>query len=73
MSSGEQRGKQRRQLAEKLFRDALALLDDDHRDEYRVKPICDVLPIAPSTYYRHRAQRRRPCARVDCMHVCTYY
>ena len=27
---------------------------DEHRDEYGVEPICDVLPIAPSTYYEHR-------------------
>jgi putative transposase len=25
---------------------------DDHRQLYRVEPICDVLPIAPSTYCR---------------------
>jgi hypothetical protein len=23
---------------------------DDHRSEYGVEPICEVLPIAPSTY-----------------------
>jgi len=27
---------------------------DRHRDEYGVEPICDVLPIAPSTYHRHK-------------------
>ncbi|MCK7476025.1 MAG: hypothetical protein MZV49_26760 [Rhodopseudomonas palustris] len=26
---------------------------DDHREAYGVEPICKVLPIAPSTYYRH--------------------
>jgi transposase InsO family protein len=29
---------------------------DDHRGEYGVEPICEVLPIAPSTYYAHRAR-----------------
>lgn len=29
---------------------------DDHRVEYGVEPICDVLPIAPSTYYARKAQ-----------------
>ena len=33
---------------------------DEHRDEYGVEPICGVLPIAPSTYYEHRARRRSP-------------
>jgi transposase InsO family protein len=27
---------------------------DHHRDEYGVEPICHVLPIAPSTYHRHK-------------------
>ena len=39
---------------------------DSHRDEYGVEPICRVLPIAPSTYYRQkgfRADPRRLCAR----------
>jgi transposase InsO family protein len=31
---------------------------DDHRATYGVEPICTVLPIAPSTYYRVRAQQR---------------
>ena len=30
---------------------------DEHRDAYGVEPICEVLPIAPSTYY---AARKRP-------------
>jgi len=30
---------------------------DDHRETYGVEPICAVLPIAPSTYFRYRAQR----------------
>ena len=33
---------------------------DEHRSEYGVEPICDVLPIAPSTYYEHRARTRDP-------------
>jgi putative transposase len=33
---------------------------DDHRDVYGVEPICKVLPIAPSTYYRHAARQANP-------------
>ena len=33
---------------------------DDHREEYGVEPICEVLPIAPSTYYTHKAHERDP-------------
>ena len=33
---------------------------DSHRDDYGVEPICRVLPIAPSTYYAHAAQKRDP-------------
>lgn len=33
---------------------------DDHRREYGVEPICAVLPIAPSTYYAHKAAERDP-------------
>ncbi len=33
---------------------------DDHRDRYGVEPICAVLPIAPSTYYEHKARERDP-------------
>jgi transposase InsO family protein len=29
---------------------------DDHRDRFGVEPICAVLPIAPSTYFLHKAQ-----------------
>jgi transposase InsO family protein len=39
---------------------------DEHRRTYGVEPICRVLPIAPSTYYAHRAVARDPerrCAR----------
>ena len=34
---------------------------DDERKTYGVEPICQVLPIAPSTY--HAAQRRDPSLR----------
>ena len=30
---------------------------DKHRDEHGVEPICEVLPIAPSTYYEHKARQ----------------
>jgi transposase InsO family protein len=33
---------------------------EDHRSAYGVEPICRVLPIAPSTYHEHVAQRRDP-------------
>ena len=33
---------------------------DDHRDRYGVEPICAVLPIAPSTYFWHKAQQANP-------------
>ena len=36
---------------------------DDHRDGFGVEPICAVLPIAPSTYHRHRHQRTHPTCR----------
>ncbi len=36
---------------------------DDHRDVFGVEPICAVLPIAPSTYHRHRHQRTHPTRR----------
>ena len=29
---------------------------DAHRDEYGVESICAQLPIAPSTYYEHKAR-----------------
>src|SRR5436190_5627616 len=31
---------------------------DDHRMTYGVEPICRVLPIAPSTYFRRKAEQR---------------
>jgi putative transposase len=33
---------------------------DDHRAVYGVEPICNVLPIAPSTYHDHVAKRADP-------------
>ena len=36
---------------------------DDHRDTYGVEPICRVLPIAPSTYFRHKLLQRDPSRR----------
>ena len=43
---------------------------DAHKDEYGVEPICAVLPIAPSTFYEHKAReadrsRLPPRARRD--------
>jgi putative transposase len=33
---------------------------DEHREVYGVEPICDVLPIAPATYYERRARALDP-------------
>ena len=33
---------------------------DDQRGEHGVEPICEVLPIAPSTYHSHAARRADP-------------
>jgi putative transposase len=33
---------------------------DDHRGSHGVEPICEVLPIAPSTYHGHAAKRADP-------------
>ena len=33
---------------------------DENRKDYGIEPICKVLPIAPSTYHAHIAQRRDP-------------
>uniref|UniRef100_A4WY88 Integrase catalytic domain-containing protein n=1 Tax=Cereibacter sphaeroides (strain ATCC 17025 / ATH 2.4.3) TaxID=349102 RepID=A4WY88_CERS5 len=38
---------------------------DDHRREHGVEPICDVLPIAPSTCYDHLAKRADASRRSD--------
>ncbi len=36
---------------------------DQHRATYGVEPICEVLPIAPSTYFRCKAEQRDPTRR----------
>ena len=36
---------------------------DQHRDSYGVEPICAVLPIAPSTYFRCKTKQRDPARR----------
>jgi transposase InsO family protein len=33
---------------------------DQHRDEYGVEPICELLPIAPATYYEQKAREAEP-------------
>ena len=33
---------------------------DRHRGEHGVEPICGMLPIAPATYYAHKARQRDP-------------
>jgi hypothetical protein len=33
---------------------------DDHREVHGVEPICAMLPIAPSTYYEHKAREVDP-------------
>ena len=38
---------------------------DDHRDKHGVEPICDMLPIAPATYYDHLARRADPARLSD--------
>ena len=36
---------------------------NQHREVYGVEPICAQLPIAPSTYFRHKAQQADPTCR----------
>jgi putative transposase len=36
---------------------------NDHRDQYGVEPICRVVPIAPSTYFRHQGCHVDPTRR----------
>ena len=36
---------------------------DQHRAIYGIEPICTVLPIAPSTYFRHKTAQRDPTTR----------
>ena len=38
---------------------------DQYRDTYGVAPICKVLQVAPSCYWRHAAQMREPVLRCD--------
>ncbi|RWR04561.1 IS3 family transposase [Paenirhodobacter populi] len=38
---------------------------DAHRDAHGVEPICNMLPIAPSTYYDHLAKRADPARLSD--------
>ncbi|EPX78518.1 Mobile element protein [Litoreibacter arenae DSM 19593] len=38
---------------------------DDYRESYGVEPICDVLPIAPSTYYAHAGRAADPSKRPE--------
>jgi putative transposase len=36
---------------------------DDHREQFGVEPICAVLPIAPSPYFRRKVEQRDPARR----------
>jgi putative transposase len=36
---------------------------DDHRDAHGIESICAVVPIAPSTYFRHKARHTDPTRR----------
>jgi len=36
---------------------------NDHRGQFGVEPMCAVLPIAPSTYFRHQAAHADPACR----------
>jgi transposase InsO family protein len=38
---------------------------ETHRGQHGVEPICAALPIAPATYYLHRARRRDPALRPE--------
>jgi len=38
----------------------MASFIDEHREVFGVEPICAELPIAPSTYYEHRARETNP-------------
>ena len=41
----------------------MVMFIEEHRKAYGVEPICSVLPIAPATYYEHRARRLDPSRR----------
>jgi hypothetical protein len=45
---------------------------DQHRDTYGVEPICAVLPIAPSTYFRRRAQQQDAAQRLSFITAARY-
>ena len=36
---------------------------DAHRETHGIEPICALLPIAPSTYWRHKTQQTDPTRR----------
>ena len=36
---------------------------EEHRWEHGIEPICEVLPIAPATYYEHRSRKLDPSKR----------
>ena len=36
---------------------------DAHRGTYGVEPICEVLPIAPATYFRQKTEQAHPARR----------
>lgn len=38
----------------------MASFIDEHRADYGVEPICAELPIAPATYYEHKARQKDP-------------
>ena len=42
---------------------------DENKEAYGVEPMCKVLPIAPSTYYAHKAQERDPSLRCRRWHT----
>jgi len=43
----------------------MATYIDENKDRFGVEPICNVVPIAPSTYYEHKAKQRDPTRRSD--------
>ena len=43
----------------------MAAYIDENKDLFGVEPICNVLPIAPSTYYEHKAKQLDPDRRSD--------
>jgi hypothetical protein len=36
---------------------------DEHREQFGVEPICRVLPIAPATYFKRKAEKGDPTRR----------